>query len=146
MLIYPAIQLKTRKQKNITECWDIVRKQWIALTPEELVRQHFVHYLIHQKKYPIESIVVEKKFEVFSMKKRFDVAVINKKQEFVLIAECKSPEVKLDEKVIQQILTYNLTINARCLVLTNGLAEIVFEKINDEWRRVQGIREWKSII
>jgi hypothetical protein len=143
MLIYPAIQLKTRKIRNITECWDIVRKQWITLTPEELVRQHFVHYLIYQKKYPIESIVVEKEFEVFSMKKRFDVAVINKKQEFVLIAEIKSPEVKLDEKVIQQILTYNLTINACCLVLTNGLAEIVFERINDKWRRVEGIREWR---
>jgi hypothetical protein len=143
MLIYPAIQLKTRKQKYITECWDIVRKQWITLTPEELVRQHFVHYLIRQKKYPVESIVVEKEFEVFSMKKRFDVAVINKKQEFVLIAEIKSPEVKLDEKVIQQILTYNLTINARCLVLTNGLIEIVFEKINEEWSRVEGIREWR---
>lgn len=141
-MIYPKYPLKTRKNnENKTEVWDIVRKKWVILTPEELVRQHFVHYLINQKKYPKEVIIIEKEIEVHQTKKRFDVAVINKHQEYVLLAECKAPTVALTSAVLEQILKYNLSIQAKCLVITNGITEYVFTKNENEW--VAGkLNEW----
>lgn len=97
MLIYPIYPIKTRKNKdNSTEVFDVIRKQWVILTPEELVRQHFIHYLMNEKSFPKETIIVEKEINVFNVKKRFDVAVINKFQEILLLAEIKAPTVKLD--------------------------------------------------
>ncbi len=144
MLIYPNYTFKTRKNKNseTTEIWDEVRRQWVLLTPEEFVRQHFIHYLIHEKNYPIETIIVEKEIQVFEMKKRFDVAVIHKTQEFILVAECKAPSVQLNSSVIEQVLTYNLRLNAQCFVITNGLQQFVFEKQNNQWIKLPDIKKY----
>ncbi|GAB4447397.1 MAG: type I restriction enzyme HsdR N-terminal domain-containing protein [Bacteroidia bacterium] len=139
MLIYPEYPIRLRKNKDATEVWDIIRKQWIQLTPEELVRQHFINYLIQEKKYPIECILVEKELAVFNTQKRFDVAIIDKNQNFLLVAECKAPSVNLDEKVIQQILTYNLVLNAQYLVITNGLKQFVFKNDNNNWIEINDV-------
>lgn len=145
MLIYQPYPLKTRKQNNRVEVFDIVRKMWVNLSPEELVRQHFIHYLINEKKYPTETIAVEKEFFVFNVKKRFDVAVLNKKQEFALVAECKAPNVQLNDDVLQQLLTYNLHLNAFHLVITNGLQQVVFEKTNNLWTQTNDIKSFQDI-
>ncbi|GAB4200415.1 MAG: hypothetical protein Fur0023_03760 [Bacteroidia bacterium] len=146
MLIYPKYPLKTRKNEDKkTEVWDIVRKKWVLLTPEELVRQHLIHYLIYEKKYPLEIIAVEREFQVFNVKKRFDVAALNKHQQFIFVAECKAPDVHLNEEVIYQILTYNLKLNAHCLIITNGIQQFVYEKKNEEWLLSDDIKafdEW----
>lgn len=139
MLIYPEYPIRLRKNKDVTEVWDIIRKQWIQLTPEELVRQHFINYLIQEKKYPPECILVEKELAIFNTQKRFDVAIIDKNQNFLLVAECKAPTVNLDDKVIQQILTYNLVLNAQYLVITNGLRQFVFKKNNNNWIEINDV-------
>lgn len=145
MFIYPKYPLKTRKNdEKKTEVWDIVRKKWVLLTPEELVRQHLIHYLIYEKKYPLEIIAVEREFQVFNVKKRFDVAVLNKHLEFVLVAECKSPDIKLDENVLRQILIYNLKLNACCLVITNGIKQYVYEKKAEDWHPLDDIKAFDN--
>ncbi|RME13867.1 MAG: type I restriction enzyme HsdR N-terminal domain-containing protein [Bacteroidetes bacterium] len=146
MFVYPKYSLKTRKNhEKKTEVWDIVRRKWILLTPEELVRQHLIHYLTHEKKYPLEIIAVEREFQLFNVKKRFDVAVLNKQRQFILIAECKAPNIDLNEEVVHQILTYNLKLNAHCLVITNGIQQYVYEKKNKEWslsNDIKAYNEW----
>ncbi len=145
MLIYPEYPLKlkhNRISKNI-EVWDIVRKQWVALTPEELVRQRFIHYLINDKKYPLEIICIEKEIQIYDMKKRFDIAILNKQQEFILLAECKAPTVLINDKIIEQVLTYNISLNARCLVVTNGIQQYIFEKRNDGWEEQNEIKNYE---
>ena len=145
MLIYPTYPIKTRKNKeNSTEVFDVIRKQWVILTPEELVRQHFIHYLMNEKSFPKETIIVEKEINVFNVKKRFDVAVINKFQEILLLAEIKAPTVKLDQKVIEQILTYNTSLQSRHLVITNGLEQWVFEKVDEKWVMIKDIKPFKQ--
>ncbi|MCX7728745.1 MAG: type I restriction enzyme HsdR N-terminal domain-containing protein [Bacteroidia bacterium] len=148
MFIYPSYPLKTRKnfKDKKTEIWDIVRKKWVSLTPEELVRQHFIHYLIIEKQYPLETIAVEKEFQLYNTNKRFDIAVLNKKQEFVLIAECKAPDVQLNAQVLHQILSYNLKLNAQCLVITNGIKQYVFEKKIDEWQKTDDIKKFYDFL
>ncbi|MCX8143388.1 MAG: type I restriction enzyme HsdR N-terminal domain-containing protein [Bacteroidia bacterium] len=145
MLIYPIYPIKTRKNKdNSTEVFDVIRKQWVILTPEEFVRQHFIHYLMNEKSFPKETIIVEKEINVFNVKKRFDVAVINKFQEILLLAEIKAPTVKLDQKVIDQILTYNTSLQSRHLVITNGLEQWVFEKVDEKWVMIKDIKPFKQ--
>jgi len=145
MLIYPIYPIKTRKNKgNSTEVFDVIRKQWVILTPEEFVRQHFIHYLMNEKSFPKETIIVEKEINVFNVKKRFDVAVINKFQEILLLAEIKAPAVKLDQKVIDQILTYNTSLQSRYLVITNGLEQWVFEKVDEKWVMIKDIKPFKQ--
>ena len=145
MLIYPIYPIKTRKNKeNSTEVFDVIRKQWIILTPEEFVRQHFIHYLMNEKSFPKETIIVEKEINVFNVKKRFDVAVINKFQEILLLAEIKAPTVKLYQKVIDQILTYNTSLQSRHLVITNGLEQWVFEKVDEKWVMIKDIKPFKQ--
>lgn len=145
MLIYPIYPIKTRKNKdNSTEVFDVIRKQWVILTPEELVRQHFIHYLMNEKSFPKETIIVEKEINVFNVKKRFNVAVINKFQEILLLAEIKAPTVKLDQKVIDQILTYNTSLQSRYLVITNGLEQWVFEKVDEKWVMIKDIKPFKQ--
>jgi hypothetical protein len=145
MLIYTIYPIKTRKNKeNSTEVFDVIRKQWVILTPEEFVRQHFIHYLMNEKSFPKETIIVEKEINVFNVKKRFDVAVINKFQEILLLAEIKAPTVKLDQKVIEQILTYNTSLRSRHLVITNGLEQWVFEKVDEKWVMIKDIKPFKQ--
>ncbi len=140
MFIYPEYPLKVRKIKETTEVWDVVRKQWVSLSPEEFVRQHLIHYLIHEKKYPPSLILVEKEIQVYQQKKRLDVAILNKKQEYLLVAECKAPTIPLNDKVIHQILTYNLSLHAQYLVITNGIKEFIFEKNNEKWQSATEIK------
>jgi len=145
MLIYPIYPIKTRKNKeNSTEVFDVIRKQWVVLTPEEFVRQHFIHYLMNEKSFPKETIIVEKEINVFNVKKRFDVAVINKFQEILLLAEIKAPTVKLNQNVIDQILTYNTSLQSRHLVITNGLEQWVFEKVDEKWVMIKDIKPFKQ--
>jgi len=145
MLIYPIYPIKTRKNKeNSTEVFDVIRKQWVILTPEEFVRQHFIHYLMNEKSFPKETIIVEKEINVFNVKKRFDVVVINKFQEILLLAEIKAPTVKLDQKVVDQILTYNTSLQSRHLLITNGLEQWVFEKVDEKWVMIKDIKPFKQ--
>lgn len=148
MFIYPSYSFKIRKNKNTqsTEIWDIVRKQWVTLTPEEMVRQHLIHYLIYAKGYPLEMLCVEKEFYVYQSPKRFDVAVLNKKQEFILVAECKAPYMILNEHVLRQLEIYNIALHAQCLVITNGISQYVLKNINGQWEYIQDIEMYKKHI
>jgi hypothetical protein len=100
---------------------DPLRKKYVRLTSEEWVRQNFVQYLIHEGKYPPGLIGIEVLFKYNKLKKRVDILVHNRAGEPVMIVECKSPYVKLDDVVFDQIATYNLQFRVPYLVVTNGL-------------------------
>jgi len=100
--------------------FDIIRKKHISLTPEEWVRQHLIRYLI-QMKYPKGLITSERGVRWNKMNRRYDVAIRDHHGKFILLAECKAPNVKIDEKSLQQITTYNLKLNAEILIISNGL-------------------------
>ncbi len=99
----------------------MIRKKYIQLTPEEWVRQHFVHLLINHKGYPKSLISVEKQLTINRLKKRTDIVVYNNLGLPHLIVECKSPSIKINQTVFDQITRYNSNLQAKYLVLTNGL-------------------------
>ncbi|KOY52338.1 Type I restriction enzyme R protein [Polaribacter dokdonensis DSW-5] len=93
----------------------------MVLTPEEWVRQHFVQYLIDEKRYPASLIALEKQLVINNRKKRTDVLIFNKNGTPEIIVECKAPSIKITQDTFDQIARYNLKLNAHYLIVTNGL-------------------------
>ncbi|MET2984989.1 type I restriction enzyme HsdR N-terminal domain-containing protein [Aureibaculum conchae] len=121
VLNLPKAELSIKSKENKQFIFDIIRKKYMVLTPEEWVRQHVIHYLIHEKNYPKSIIAVEKQLTFNTLKKRFDVLVFNTKGLPELIVECKAPNVKITQDTFDQIARYNLKLNADYLMVTNGL-------------------------
>jgi len=117
----PSYPFKIKKEEDLVYIFDIIRKKWIVLQPEEWVRQHVVWYLIEEKGFPASLIAVEKSLLVNKLQKRFDIVLHNNLGKPLIIVECKAPEIKIDEKTLHQALRYNSVIRAPYLLLTNGL-------------------------
>lgn len=127
---YPAYQPKIKEEQGKELIFDEIRKRWVVLTPEEWVRQNFLQYLIHIKKYSASLIAVEKEIKLGELKKRFDIVVYDKQTKPWMIIECKEMNVALDKTVLDQVLRYNITLQVPHLVITNGsyCMAISFEK------------------
>lgn len=93
----------------------------MVLQPEEWVRQHLVHYLIFEKKYPKSLINVEKQLEINGLKKRYDAVVFDSNGNIEILVECKSPSIAISQQTFDQIARYNMNLTAKYLVVTNGL-------------------------
>ncbi len=123
---YPELNLpKANLRLKDDLIWCVLRKKYIKNTPEEWVRQHFIHYLITQLDYPIGLMASEKMVKYNGMSKRCDIVSFSNELKTVLIVECKAPKIKLTEDVFYQIAKYNFTLKAPLLILTNGLQHIV---------------------
>jgi Type I restriction enzyme R protein N terminus (HSDR_N) len=116
---------------------DPLRRKYVKLSPEEWVRQNFVQYLINEGKYPPGLIGIEVMFKYNKLKRRVDILVHNRSGDPVMIIECKEPEVRLDEKVFDQIATYNMQYKVPYLVVTNGMhhyaCKINHQELNYEY-------------
>jgi hypothetical protein len=99
---------------------DEVRKTFVALTPEEWVRQHMVQFLIHHRGVPAGLIGIEKAFSLGDLAWRADILVYDREGRAALIAECKSPDQPLDQSTFDQVGRYNRVVGARYVVVTNG--------------------------
>lgn len=117
----PTYNFKLKSSENKTYIFGIIRKRFLVLTPEEWVRQHYVNFLITDKKYPISLVNVEKQLSINNLKKRFDILVFSTKGVPEIIVECKAPSVKITQETFDQIARYNLKLNAKYLIVTNGL-------------------------
>jgi hypothetical protein len=109
-----------QKDSNVL-IFDEIRKKFVVLTPEEWVRQHVVHFLVYEKKYPKSHINVEKKIDVNGLTKRYDVVVFNPDGSYQILIECKAPNIVITQTTFDQIARYNLKLDANILMVTNGL-------------------------
>ena len=117
----PAYDFKLIKDGGKKMILDVIRKKYVALTPEEWVRQHFLNYLIHELGYPKSLFRVESGLKFNNMQKRSDIVVHDRSGNPWMLIECKSPDIKLTQKAFNQIAVYNMTIGARYLAVTNGM-------------------------
>ncbi len=117
---YPEPGFRIKKEDGKEFIFDSLRKKWLVLTPEEWVRQNFVQYLLQTKNYPASLIAIEKEIKLGELKKRFDILVYDSNHEPWMMIECKAAEIKLDDKVLEQILRYNISMPVRYLIVTNG--------------------------
>lgn len=107
--------------------FDMIRKKFVALTPEEWVRQHFVHYLIGELHCPKALIRVESGMEFNKLKKRTDVVVFDRTGGPWMLVECKAPEQKIDEAAVRQASVYNTVLQAPFMGVTNGLKHYCYQ-------------------
>ena len=121
-LNFPSCAFKLKSSENKTLIFDIVRKKYVIVTPEEWVRQHVVHFLLKEKNYPISLIAIEKQLKINKRVKRTDIIVYNKQGTPEILIECKAPSVKITQTTFDQIARYNLSANSNFLMVTNGLA------------------------
>jgi hypothetical protein len=106
---------------------DPIRKKYVRLTPEEWVRQNFVQYLIQEGKYPPGLLGIEVMSPYNKLKKRVDILVHNRSGAPVMIVECKSPDIIIDETVFDQIVSYNMGYRVPYIVVTNGIVHYAFK-------------------
>lgn len=112
--------------------YDIIRKKFVLITPEEWVRQQFLDFIINKKKYPSSLISVERQLKVGSMIKRFDILVYKNAEPWMLV-ECKSEDIVLNDKTLSQILSYNSTMKVKYLTITNGASYHCFNIEQHIW-------------
>jgi len=117
----PTYSFKLKSEGGRNLIFDEIRRRYVALTPEEWVRQNFVMYLTTEKSYPPALIALEKQFKYNGMLKRSDILVYNRRGEPVLMVECKAPGVKVNQEVFNQIALYNLKFNVPYLAVTSGI-------------------------
>jgi len=120
-LSLPTYDFRYTERENKKYIFDIIRKRYVLLTPEEWVRQNFIRYLLKEKGY-IQSLVrVEMFFKLNRLSKRADIALFDRNGQPKVLVECKSPKVTISQVVFEQIARYNLSFKVDILILTNGL-------------------------
>ena len=120
-LSLPSFEYKVKKQNGALMIFDIIRKKYVVLTPEEWVRQHVVHFLTGVKNYPVALLAVEREIDLYGLRRRFDVVVFDRKGLPWLLVECKAPTVGLNRQVFDQAFRYNMVLAVPYVAITNGI-------------------------
>lgn len=137
VLNLPHFHPELLQQNDNLWIFDSLRKKRLILTPEEWVRQHWINFLIHHQNYPKGLVSLEKGLKYNQMQKRTDLIVFDRDRQPYLLIECKAPTIKIDEKTLNQIMTYNTRLNCPYLVLSNGLIHIYMEFVEDQQKYIQ---------
>ena len=127
-LNFPEYNFKLQRssdERQSLKIFDIIRKKYVSLTPEEWVRQHLLHFLVNERKFPQSLVSVEKKLLINNLEKRTDVVIYSSSLQPVLLAECKAPKVPLTQSVFDQAARYNMTLNVAYFLITNGIESFI---------------------
>lgn len=123
----PDCDLKITSEEGNQFVFDIIRKKNLLLTPEEWVRQHFLHLMINHLKYPKSLIKVESGLSYFKSGKRSDITLMKSDGKAFLVVECKAPDVKFGKDTLQQVAVYNKVLEAEYVAITNGLSHYIWK-------------------
>ena len=117
----PAYNFRIIKKNEKPFIFDDLRKKFVALTPEEWVRQHFIRFLINVKHYPASLIAIEKQLVINGLKKRCDAVVYSRNAEPLMIIEFKATTVSIDQQTFDQAAVYNSKLKVDYFIISNGL-------------------------
>lgn len=121
-LVVPYARLKLAKDSGgDLKVFDILRKKFVALTPEEFVRQNFIHWLIEDLHYPASLMANEVEIKINDTKKRCDSIIFGRECQPLIIIEYKSPDVEITQVTFDQIIRYNRELRAKYLIVSNGV-------------------------
>ena len=136
----PPYPIKIQEKGEKRQIFDFLRRKWVALTPEEWVRQHFVHYLVEQKGYPQSLLANEVELRIGEKRLRCDTLLYNKELRPRMIIEYKAPTIQIQQKTFDQISVYNLLLKVDYLVVSNGLQHYCC-KMDYEHQRYSFLKE-----
>ena len=145
-LNFPEYNFRIKNSENKRLIFDPLRKIFVVLTPEEWVRQNFIEYLHNEKEYPISLMSVENLTIVNKQKKRTDLVCHNSKGKAILLVECKSEKINLNNKTFNQVQNYNYKIYADYIIITNGIKTLCFKVENQKPLIVKKIPKYTDLI
>lgn len=117
----PTYSFRIQSQEGKKQIFDDIRKKFVALTPEEWVRQHFVRFLVGEKEYPASLMAIETGLKMNRNQFRADLLVYDRKGNPLLLVEFKAPSVKITQQTFDQITRYNMTFKVPYLIVSNGM-------------------------
>ena len=123
----PEFAYKVKQVSGKPHIFDIIRRKFVSLTPEEWVRQHFIHLLIQEYGYPKSLFAVETGMVYNTLAKRTDIMILSGESLPFLLVECKAPFIKISEATFAQISRYNFTLQPTYLAVTNGMNHYCFK-------------------
>ena len=143
----PAFDIRLQEVDGQTKIFDVLRRRYVSLTPEEWVRQHFVHYLINYKHYPTTLLANEVPLRIGEKQIRADSVLYDKSLHGRMIIEYKAPDVRLTQKVFDQISTYNLLLHVDYLVISNGLQTYAcrMDYVNQKYIFIREIPDYENL-
>lgn len=144
----PSAALKITRKENRDYVFDTLRKKYVALTPEEWVRQNFVHFLIRYKNYPVGLLANEVQISLNSTRKRCDTVLYNRNLTARMIIEYKAPSVNISQEVFNQITRYNIVLKVDYLIVTNGINHYCcrVDYRNNSYSFLRDIPEYSELI
>ena len=144
----PSYDTKIITENGKHRILDILRKSYVALTPEEWVRQHFIHYLISIKGYPASLMANETAINLNNIKLRCDTVVYDKSLKPRAIVEYKAPSITINNNTFSQIERYNLVLKVDYLIISNGLKHYCckMDYSNNSYTFMQEIPDYQTLI
>ena len=124
-LTLPPYQIRVKETHGRKQIFDILRRKEVALTPEEWVRQHFIHYLVEHKNYPSSLLANEVSLQIGEKRMRADSVLYDNQLHPRMIIEYKAPNITLTQKVFDQITVYNLLLHVDYLIVSNGMTTYI---------------------
>lgn len=140
----PACDLKLKREEGNDFVFDIIRKKYVILTPEEWVRQHFIHLMINHLNYPKSLIKVESGMSYFKSVKRSDINLMNRDGSTFLMIECKNSSIKFGKETLNQISIYNKVVKAQYVAITNGMNHFIWEFASGEYTQLTQFPAYKA--
>ena len=143
----PKYEIRIGRKDGRLTIFDFLRRRYVALTPEEWVRQHFTHFLVEHKSYPQGLLANEVELSVGNKSLRCDRVLYDRELRPRMIVEYKAPHIKLTQKVFQQIATYNLLLHVDYLVVSNGIEHhcVKMDYENEKYLFLEDIPEYKNL-
>jgi len=139
---FPKDKISLRQRSGVNEVFDVIRKKWLQLSPEEWVRQNMIQFLIANN-YPATLMAIEKEIKLNELSKRCDIVIYDRETKPFMIIECKEMNVTLSEKTLSQILRYHITLPAKYLIITNGSYSYGFEKEEGKFHEINQFPEFQ---
>lgn len=136
----PPYEARIKETNGHRQIFDVLRRRYVALTPEEWVRQHFVHFLMEHKHYPKGLLGNEIELRIGEKRMRCDSVLYNNALQPRMIIEYKAPEIEITQRVFNQITAYNMILRVEYLIVSNGLQHYCC-RLNKEQQQYEFLRE-----
>ena len=147
ILNLPQYSFRIQEKAGKKLIFDGFRRRWVALTPEEWVRQNFARYLTEEKHFPASLVAIERSLRMNQRDFRTDIVLFSKSGNPLVVVECKAPEVKISQQVFDQIARYNLDLRVNYLIVTNGLIHYCcrFDQVQLTYTFLPEIPDYKEL-
>lgn len=137
--------ISTKVQNDRTYILDPIRKKYLVLQPEELVRQSCILWLIDQG-FSRNRLQVEKLIKINGLTRRFDIVIYDRQVRPYILVECKAPDVRIDQTTFDQIASYQMALNAPYLMVSNGISNYLAQMNHEvkQYRFFNEIPSWEK--